>query len=238
MFPVQCDAVRRERTGKHACIPEMHSENADVRGGSGIDFDIVRKDTFARLEVIIVQQLAVDAAVRFGDSGLAGSHAAVKQLPELAGGEKLQDVRGNIGQIIKRIPVRFQPLHQLNGILFGAEHIVPVVENDVHFVFAPDLGTFLTDDFICFITRQFSGVQTKPLFGAERNILEDVFQTLIQKVVDEKFTGRILHNDAAQIKNYITDQEGSPAILQTYILLYTILKGIERLVRRIYMKRG
>jgi hypothetical protein len=145
----------------------------------------------------------VDAQVGLGQLYLTGSNSAVEQLPEFALLQHFQHVPGNIRKVKHAVSALFQPLDELHGVVLGAQHIVPVVQNNAHLKGTAQSRALFAHDAVAFLAGEQAGVHLQPFLAAEGNVVELVLHTFVHEMVDEEFARVKIHHDAAQIKNNI-----------------------------------
>jgi len=174
-----------------------------VESGGRIGGVVVNENGFRCRKTVFGQKRMVDAQVGLGQLYLTGSNSAVEQLPEFALLQHFQHVPGNIRKVKHAVSALFQPLDELHGVVLGAQHIVPVVQNNAHLKGTAQSRALFAHDAVAFLAGEQAGVHLQPFLAAEGNVVELVLHTFVHEMVDEEFARVKIHHDAAQIKNNI-----------------------------------
>ena len=125
-------AVAQQRALQRTHIFEVDPSDIRVESGRRIGGVVVNENGFRCRKTVFGQKRMVDAQVGLGQLYLTGSNSAVEQLPEFALLQHFQHVPGNIRKVKHAVSALFQPLDELHGVVLGAQHIVPVVQNNAH----------------------------------------------------------------------------------------------------------
>ena len=192
-----------QRALQRTHIFEVDPSDIRVESGGRIGGVVVNENGFRCRKTVFGQKRMVDAQVGLGQLYLTGSNSAVEQLPEFALLQHFQHVPGNIRKVKHAVSALFQPLDELHGVVLGAQHIVPVVQNNAHLKGTAQSRALFAHDAVAFLAGEQAGVHLQPFLTAEGNVVELVLHTFVHEMVDEEFARVKIHHDAAQIKNNI-----------------------------------